>query len=106
MDGGYPIRVKEGPGAEQHLFTIAACPVLHWPGMRQRGTTMEYVKWLDINCNACGALLNSWDVRVSKALGYKTPVCEKCIAQEYDIDHDELRARLEDFFGMRPCMGL
>lgn len=66
----------------------------------------DRVKWLDINCNACGQRLNSWDARVSKALAYKTPVCEKCAAKEYDIEPAELRDRLEDFFGMRPCVGI
>lgn len=64
------------------------------------------VKWLDIDCNACGARLNSWDARVSKVLGYKKPICEKCVAEEYDQTPEQLRATLEDFFGMRPCMGL
>ncbi len=66
----------------------------------------EKVKWLDEYCNACGAQLNSWDSRLSKTLAYKIPVCEKCIAQEYDMDKDELRRRIEDFYGMRPCQGL
>lgn len=58
------------------------------------------------NCNACGGLLNSWDKRCSKALAYKNPVCEKCIAAEYDMNTDDLRERLEGFFGMRPCVGI
>ena len=66
----------------------------------------EKVKWLDINCNLCGKQLNSWDGRCSKALAYKIPVCENCIAKEYDKTADELRAELEDVFGMRPCMGI
>ena len=45
---------------------------------------MKRVKWLDKECNSCGARLNSWDARISKTLAYKYPCCEKCIAKEYD----------------------
>jgi len=54
----------------------------------------------------CGRELSSWDLRCSKATAYKTPVCEACIAKEYDKTIDELRSIFEDFFGMRPCQGL
>lgn len=64
------------------------------------------VKWLDLNCNQCGQQLNSWDTRLSKTLAYKIPVCEKCIAKEYDMEVEALRKRMEDFFDMRPCQGL
>lgn len=66
----------------------------------------ERVKWLDKYCNLCGEQLNSWDARLSKTLAYKIPVCEKCIAKEYDMDVNALRDRMEDFFGMRPCQGI
>ncbi|MDF1495199.1 hypothetical protein [Caproiciproducens sp. CPB-2] len=66
----------------------------------------EKVKWLDQNCHICGEQLNSWDARCSKALVYKNPICEKCIAKEYDKTVDELRDTMEDYFGMRPCMGI
>lgn len=58
------------------------------------------------HCHSCGKELTSWDARCSKALAYKNPVCETCIAKEYDKTVDELRGTLEDYFGMRPCMGL
>lgn len=67
---------------------------------------MANVKWLDEECNICGSRLNSWDERLSKTLAYKNPVCEKCIAKEYDMDVDALRSRMEDFFDMRPCQGI
>lgn len=57
-------------------------------------------------CNVCDQELTSWDLRCSKALAYKHPVCERCIAKEYDVEVMELRDKLEDFFGMRPCQGL
>ena len=67
---------------------------------------MDRVKWLDEYCPICGRQLNSWDKRSSKALAYKNAVCERCISREYDISEEELRAKLEDWFGMRPCMGI
>ena len=54
---------------------------------------MKRVKWLDKECNSCGARLNSWDARISKTLAYKYPCCEKCIAKEYDKTPGELRER-------------
>lgn len=58
------------------------------------------------HCHGCGQELTSWDIRCSKALAYKNPHCESCIAKEYDKTVDELRDTLKDFFGMRPCMGV
>lgn len=63
-------------------------------------------KLIDKNCNICNKQLNTWDAKVSKILAYRNPVCENCIAKEYDMDTDELRARIESFFGERPCMGI
>lgn len=67
---------------------------------------MGRAKWLDSYCNICESQLNSWDARLSKVLAYKIPVCETCIAKEYDMEPEALRARMEDYFGMRPCAGL
>lgn len=66
----------------------------------------EKVKWLEQYCACCGEQLNSWDARCSKALAYKKPLCERCIAKEYDMDVETLRSRLEGWFGMRPCLGI
>lgn len=66
----------------------------------------QRVRWLDASCHVCGERLNSWDQRVSKALGYQRITCERCIAREYDQPVEQLREALEDFFGMRPCVGL
>lgn len=57
-------------------------------------------------CHVCGNELNSWDLRLSKTLAYKNPCCEVCIADEYDMNREDLRKRMEDFFGIRPCVGL
>lgn len=67
---------------------------------------MEKVRWLDESCHNCGAGLNSWDARVSKALGYRHKVCEKCVAKEYGMSVTEVREIMEDHFGMRPCQGI
>lgn len=66
---------------------------------------MKGVKNTGQSCK-CGQELNSWDLRCNKALGYKHPICEKCIAEEYQISVDEVREHLEGFFGMLPCIGL
>ncbi len=58
---------------------------------------MKRVKWLDKECNSCGARLNSWDARISKTLAYKYPCCEKCIAKEYDKTPGELRSKWKTF---------
>lgn len=63
-------------------------------------------KWIGQNCYLCGARLNSWDARLCKSLAYKNKICESCIAKEYDMDIHILRARMEDFFDMRPCQGI
>ena len=67
---------------------------------------MSKVKWLDAYCHVCGQQLNSWDARISKVLGYKHTTCEKCIAKEYGKDTEEFRGAMEEYFGMRPCLGL
>jgi DNA-directed RNA polymerase subunit RPC12/RpoP len=67
---------------------------------------MPKVKWLHTPCHSCGKELNSWDMRISHALGYKYIVCEECVAKEYGKDKQEVREIMEDFFGMRPCQGL
>ena len=64
------------------------------------------VQWLDAPCHVCGGRLNSWDKRVSKAVGYKHITCERCIAKEYDKTVEELRGIMEDYFGVRPCQGI
>lgn len=63
-------------------------------------------KLIDKDCNVCGKQLNTWDAKVSRILAYRKPVCENCIAKEYDMTTDDLRARIENFFGERPCMGI
>ena len=70
------------------------------PGSRAKA------RMTDKCCNMCGDGLNTWDVRLSKTLAYKIPVCEECIAKEYDMDVGALRERMEAYFGMRPCQGL
>lgn len=64
------------------------------------------VRWYDETCNVCGAQLNSWDKRISKTLAYRYPCCEKCVAKEYDMEVDEVRAKFEHIFGLHPCQGI
>ncbi len=67
---------------------------------------MKTLRLPDKECNSCGRQLNSWDERLSKVLAYKFPVCEHCIAKEYDMDVADLRSYFENIFGLRPCIGL
>ena len=62
---------------------------------------MGNVRWLKVPCHACGEELNTWDVRVSHALGYKHVVCERCVAKEYDKTVAEVRDIMEENFGMK-----
>ena len=65
------------------------------------------VHWLaDVACNVCAGEVNSWDKRCSRALGYKSSVCESCIAKEYDVTAQELRGTLQEHFGLIPCPGI
>lgn len=65
------------------------------------------VHWLsDVACNVCAGEVNSWDKRCSRALGYKSIVCESCIAKEYDVTVQELRGTLQEHFGLIPCPGI
>lgn len=66
----------------------------------------EQGKYIDEYCPVCGKQLNTWDVRICKALGYKRTICEECVAKEYDKTVDELRAVMQSYFGMIPCLGI
>lgn len=66
---------------------------------------MEGVKHTGKYCE-CGQELNSWDLRCSKALAWKIPKCEKCLASEYAFTVEEFRDRLEGYFEIRPCQGI
>lgn len=79
---------------------------MQWDANGVIGGSKVEVEWMGEYCNICGCQLNSWDKRLSKTLAYKSPVCEACIAKEYDMDQDALRRRMENFFGMRPCQGI
>lgn len=68
--------------------------------------TVNKLTWSDEECNECGKQLNSWDIRISKALLIVPHECEKCIAAEYGMTEDNLRARMREKFGMEPCKGI
>lgn len=63
------------------------------------------VKWLDENCHKCGAQMNSWDARLTKTFKVRN-TCEKCFCDIYDMDQDQFRSTMEDFWGIRPCQGI
>lgn len=64
--------------------------------------------WYDgVSCPVCGTeRTNSWEKRISRALRYKSIVCEKCIAEEYGLTVAELRNTMENHFGLVPCPGI
>lgn len=65
----------------------------------------DKVKLLNEYCIHCGKQITTWDKRLGKALGYKNTTCENCIAKEYDVTVEELRATAERYFGLIPCFG-
>ena len=67
---------------------------------------MAHVKWLHLPCHVCGEELNTWDMRISHALGYEHITCEKCVAKEYGLSVTEVRKTLEEHFGLQPCQGI
>lgn len=72
-----------------------------------RDAPPSHAVWFDIPCPVCGRTkTNFWEKRISRALNYQETVCEACIAKEYDVSIDGLRAAMEDHFGLTPCLGL
>lgn len=67
---------------------------------------MAHVKWLHLPCHVCGEELNTWDMRISHALGYEHITCERCVAKEYGLSVPEVRKTLEEHFGLQPCQGI
>lgn len=57
-------------------------------------------------CRLCSKKLNSWDKRLSRTFAYKFPLCEDCIADEYGMEREYFRTRMEEIYDMRPCVGL
>lgn len=65
------------------------------------------LRWYEeLACPVCGGPVNSWDKRISRALGYKSIVCEGCIAKEYGVTAEELRDTIKNHFGLVPCPGI
>lgn len=66
------------------------------------------IVWYDnVSCPVCGTeRTNSWEKRISRALGYKAIVCEKCIAKEYGLTVKELRNTMANHWGLVPCPGI
>lgn len=67
---------------------------------------MAKVKYIGQYCEYCGEELNTWDDRVRKALVFDFYICEKCIAEEYNVDKDYLRNVMAVRFGAHPCEGI
>lgn len=69
--------------------------------------TVNKLTWSDEECNECGKQLNSWDIRICKALLITPHECESCIAEkEYAMTTEALRNVMLERFGMEPCKGI
>ncbi len=67
----------------------------------------ERIRMAEIKkCRLCSKNLNSWDKRLSRTFAYKFPLCEDCIAEEYGMEKEYFRNRMEEIYDMRPCVGL
>ena len=66
----------------------------------------DKLTWSDETCIECDSQLNSWDIRISRALLIIPHRCERCIAEMYGMTVDGLRDRMQDEFGMSPCKGI
>ncbi len=67
--------------------------------------TTSKVKWLDEYRHMCSEQMNSWDMRLTRTFKIKN-TCEKCFCEIYDMDRQDFRDKMEDFWGIRPCQGL
>ena len=75
--------------------------------MIEKYDTTDKLTWTDDECIECDARLNSWDIRICKALLITPYQCEKCIAEKiYGMTVDALRNRMLEKFGMEPCKGI
>ena len=69
--------------------------------------TTNKLTWTNETCLSCDRKLNSWDIRICKALLITPHECESCIAEkEYAMTVDALRSRMLEKFGMEPCKGI
>ena len=75
--------------------------------MIEKYDTTNKLTWTDEECIECGEKLNSWDIRICKALLITPHECESCIAEkEYAMTVGALRSRMLEKFGMEQCKGI
>jgi len=61
----------------------------------------------DVPCLVCGVeRTNSWEKRISRALGCKAIICENCIAKAYGLTVAELRDTMVRRWGRVPYPGI
>jgi hypothetical protein len=65
---------------------------------------LKKLEYLGEYCPICGAELTTWDAKCSHKLQYIKMLCERCISDEYDITIESFRAKMEDAFGIKPCV--
>ena len=66
---------------------------------------MEKVRMLNRYCHICGSHMTSWDGKLTQAFHAKD-TCEQCFLQIYDMEKDAFRDRMENYMGLRPCIGI
>lgn len=87
---------------ETSFVEVTEEDVRHWEDM-SRGRVGYTGEW----CEICDKrMINTWDLKLQKALMYRSNICEHCIAKEYGMTVDALRSRMEETFGLKPCRGI
>ena len=75
--------------------------------MAEYSNPKRVVWYNDIPCPVCGAeRTNSWEKRITRALGYEAIICEDCVAKEYGLTVEQLRSTMMEHFGLVPCPGI
>lgn len=75
--------------------------------MAEYSNPKRIVWYEDIPCPVCGAeRTNSWEKRITRALGYEAIICENCVAKEYGLTVEQLRSTMMEHFGLVPCPGI
>lgn len=75
--------------------------------MAEYSNPKRIVWYNDIPCPVCGAeRTNSWEKRITRALGYEAIICEDCVAKEYGLTVEQLRKTMMEHFGLVPCPGI
>lgn len=78
-----------------------------WMDARKISVRIEdrCVRMDEKKCHQCDGVMNSWDERLTKTFKVKN-TCEKCFCKVYDLNKEEFRKTMENFYDIRPCQGI